>query len=100
MTKAQQFLEMAEPKEISISKIKLEKDIVLVDTRDSQSIIDAYGEGKMPLDKARVEAFSILIKQGHRLPPVVLSKNKLLRDGHHRYAAYKLAGKTTIPYED
>jgi len=100
MTKAQQFLEMAKPKEISMSKIKLERDIVLVDTKDPQNIINAYREGKMPLDKARVEAFSILVRQGRKLPPVVLTKGKLLRDGHHRFAAYKLAGKTTIPYED
>lgn len=100
MTKAQQFLEMAKPKEISLSKIKLEREIVLVDTRNPMNIINASREGKMPLDKARVEAFSVLVKQGHKFPPVVLTKGKLLRDGHHRFAAYKLAGKTTIPYED
>lgn len=99
MTKAQQFLEMSKSKDIKMSKIKLEKDLVLVDTRDPQNIINAYREGRMPLDKARVEALSILVKKGHSLPPVVLDKNKMLVDGHHRFVAYKLAGKATIPYE-
>lgn len=83
---------------INIDDIKLEKEIVLVDTSNPHLIIKTSQEGKMPLDKLRVETMAELLKNGKKLPPVVLHKNNLLKDGHHRYAAYKLADIKEIPF--
>jgi diaminopimelate epimerase len=84
---------------ININDIKLEREIVLVDTSNPHLIIKTSQEGKMPLDMLRVETMAELLKNGKTLPPIVLYKNNLLKDGHHRYAAYKLAGINEVPFE-
>ena len=100
MSRARDLISVLEKKgTISLDKIKLERGIALVDTRDPQNIIDAYRNGKMPLDSGKVKAMATLLKQGVDLPPVVLGKGNLLKDGHHRYAAYKMVGRVSISYE-
>ena len=84
---------------INIDEIILEKELVLIDTKYPNLIINAVKDGKMPLDKLRVSTMANIINNGGALPPIILYKNKQLKDGHHRYAAYKLAGKKEIPYK-
>ena len=93
------FEDFSDNQFININDINIEKEIVLVDTSNPHLIIKTSQEGKMPLDKLRVETMAELLKKGKNLPPVILYKNNSLKDGHHRYAAYKLAGIEEIPFE-
>lgn len=79
--------------------IKLDKDLVLVDTKFPEEIVNQYKLNKMPLDKARVEGMVTALKAGKQLPPLKLDSNNHLKDGHHRYAAFKLAGFSKMPFE-
>jgi hypothetical protein len=85
---------------INIDDIKIEREMVLVDTSDVNNIIRISKEGKMPLDKLRVETMvSILLSGSNKLPPIKLDKSNLLIDGHHRYMAYKISDIEEIPFE-
>jgi ParB-like chromosome segregation protein Spo0J len=68
-----------------------------VETKNPQNILSVYNQGKMPLDKARVDKMADILSSGGKLPPVVVDNNLLLKDGHHRYQAHIQAGKTKIP---
>ena len=83
---------------INISDIKVEKEMELIDTKYPLEIIKSIKNGKMPLDKARVEGMIKSIKNGKKLPPLELKRENILKDGHHRYMAYKLAGKDIVTF--
>jgi hypothetical protein len=84
---------------IDINNIKINGELILVDTNNPNEIISVHNNGKIPLDKLRVETMIKKLKTGSELPPVVLDKNNLLKDGYHRYYAYKMAGRKTIPFQ-
>jgi ParB-like chromosome segregation protein Spo0J len=84
---------------IDINKIELEKEIVPVDTSNVNKIIELIKNGKMPLDKLRVDSMVSKLKKGGKLPPLILYPNNILKDGHHRFAAYQIAGVEDIPFE-
>lgn len=84
---------------INIDRIILEKEPVLVDTNNVPEILKLSKEGKMPLDKIRVESMINLLKNKKSLPPLILDKNNKLKNGFHRYMAYKLSNIDNIPFE-
>lgn len=50
------------------------------------------------LDPDRVSALADAIKESGRVEPLLIdSRNKELRDGHHRYAAAQSLGMKTVP---
>lgn len=83
---------------LNINDIKIEnnKELVLVDTSNVNDIIKASREGKIPLDKLRVETMANKIKSGNELPPIKITHDNILKDGYHRYAAHKLINKKDI----
>jgi ParB-like chromosome segregation protein Spo0J len=83
---------------INIGDIKTEKEMVLVDTKNVNEIISTSRSGKMPLDKLRVMTMIDKLNSGGTLPPVKINDDNMLIDGHHRYAAYKLADINQIPF--
>jgi len=55
---------------------------------------------KEPTSRANVKKILAGIKQGDKLPPLLVRKYKdgyQVLDGHHRFWAYKLSGTTSIP---
>jgi hypothetical protein len=86
-----------EVSQVNIDDITAEKELVLVDTKDVNRIIHLSSQGKIPLDKLRVEAMVVKLKSGKDLPPVILDDKNNLVDGHHRLAAHKLVGTKSIP---
>lgn len=85
---------------ININNIKVEREMVLVDTSKVNDIIRISKEGKIPLDKLRVKTMLRVILSGSvKLPPIKLDKFNLLIDGHHRYMAYKMSNIVEIPFE-
>jgi len=53
-----------------------------------------------PASKANVEKIVAGLKQGAKLPPLLVRKYKngyQVLDGHHRFWAYKLLGTKSIP---
>ena len=53
-----------------------------------------------PASKANVEKIVAGLKQGDKLPPLLVRKYKngyQVLDGHHRFLAYKLLGTKSIP---
>jgi hypothetical protein len=96
------YLESFEDKNtnfIDINDIILDEELVLVDTNNIDEIIKLNKEGKMPLDKLRVETMYKKIKENKYLPPIILFRNNKLKDGHHRYAAYDMANVRKIPFK-
>lgn len=82
---------------IKINDIKIEKEMVLADS--TFDILKYYDKDMMPLDKKRVLTMKKKLLNGEKLPPVIIDKENNLKDGHHRYYAYKLAKKDEIPFE-
>lgn len=92
------LFENFENKYIDINDIKTEKEIILVDTKYPNDIINAVRNGLMPLDKLRVETMANVLLSGKKLPPIIISNDNLIIDGYHRYAAHKLAGINKISF--
>lgn len=84
---------------IDINKIGFEKELVPVDTSNVNKIIELSRNGKMPLDKQRVDSMVSKLKKNGKLPPLILYPNNMLKDGHHRFAAYQIAGIEDVPFE-
>ena len=53
-------------------------------------------EGLRPVDSKRVEFFKQQYTERREVPPVEIDANNVLVDGHHRYTAQRLLGRTGI----
>jgi ParB-like chromosome segregation protein Spo0J len=54
----------------------------------------------LPLNQADFSAFASQVKQDGRInTPIIVDKEMVILDGHHRLEAAKKSGLTTIPYE-
>ena len=53
-------------------------------------------EGLRPVDSKRVEFYKQQYTERREVPPVEIDANNVLVDGHHRYTAQRLLGRTGI----
>lgn len=66
----------------------------------------AYRRGKIAVDKlkptqedgipAKIDAIASKLTNGESVPPIVISKDGYIMDGHHRWLAVKKVGGNTI----
>ena len=83
---------------INIDQIKLEREIEVIDASDATNIMVSFASGKMPIDREDIDQMVTAIRDGVKFPPVVLNRDNVLVDGHHRYMAYKRLGMKEIPF--